>query len=389
MSRWRVANSLRWDQQQSVAARSPSVATGRFEMRGSGPRVDVSGEAGGGAISVRANDINVDSGTVTAQGGSTINCGDGGQVTFDAGGGPVIVASVIRASSPEGPCLGGSIEMTGQMVSISAEVDARGGGTASDDAIVVTAETGDVLLLGNARLRADGTGQVDGDGASGGGISIEATQGNVVAGGLPLSATGQSPGGSGGEIDLTAMGRVELTARTLLNGGSAGSGGRETILASGDIVVRGEISARGGSSDPEAQGGQVELRSGGDLLIDAPIDITGSNGGTVTGVAAEGSSLTSSILSRGSSIHGGRVDLTGCSSYISGTIDVRGLPGITPGSYRIEGASVEVASSAQLLAAPCTGACATIAAETATLSPSAVADPMPNVVSAQVACSPQ
>lgn len=362
------------------------LASGRFEMRGAGPKVDASAEAGGGVVSIRAAEILLGSGSITVAGGSGNGCGDGGLVTLDAAAGIASIGAVVRASTPEGPCFGGSIEVNGQSVAVSAELDARGGGLASDEAIAVTALSGDVVLFGGAKLRADGTGQSEGEGAGGGGITIEAVQGNVLAGGTALSATGQSPGGAGGSLEIWASGRVELTARSTFGGGSSASGGRIVVTGNDGVTVQGDVLATGGSSESESPGGFVELQSRGNLLVDALLDVSGSSGGVVTARAAETTSLLGTLRSRGTHFHGGRVELAGCSTYISGQIDVRGTGGVPPGSYALSGTAVEVSSSGRLLASPCTAQCATVSAESSTISPSAVLDPSPDLLPSSTVC---
>ncbi|MBY0275009.1 hypothetical protein K2Z84_06695, partial [Candidatus Binatia bacterium] len=59
------------------------VLTGQFLAKGSGPRIDTSGNSGG-PIRISAATIDLQTGTIVADGGTTEDCGDGGIITLEA-----------------------------------------------------------------------------------------------------------------------------------------------------------------------------------------------------------------------------------------------------------------------------------------------------------------
>ena len=160
------------------------VLGGTFKTKGSGPTVDTSGNGGGGLIRVIAAAIDLQTGTIRADGGSDQNCGDGGSIGLEAYDGALTSAINVKSTTGGNDCGGGSIAMTGESISVSGDVDAHGGGWASFEAITLTATATNVTVWSAAELNADGIGQPDGVGADGGQIRISAPLGSISAGGV-------------------------------------------------------------------------------------------------------------------------------------------------------------------------------------------------------------
>lgn len=208
-------------------------ATGLFSMEGSGPRIETSGTAGGGTIEVTAASLSLSTGLIVSEGGTGATCGDAGDISLKANAGPVTLASTIRANTGGSDCDGGSIRLSGTSVTISGDIDARGGSSASDEAIVIDSQSGDLLIANGAFLRADGTGQPDGEGASGGRIAL-LSGGNATVNGT-ISATGNAPDAVAGGVSIAANGNATIGGPINLSGFGTGAGGDLVVVAGGTL----------------------------------------------------------------------------------------------------------------------------------------------------------
>jgi cysteine-rich repeat protein len=179
---------------------------------------------------------------------------------------------------------------------------------------------------GNARARLDAAGQ------DAGGLLDLRSDGDVdVAGVLAAQSTS---GGSGGEIDVTAGGRITIAggAEVRAAGTARGDGGRVVVTGS-DVVVGGPIDVSG------ADGGTIDVSAGGDLsttaagTLDASSAAAVGEGGTI-GLDADGSvslggAVTATAAGNGldGGISGGAVGIgAGGSITVGGRIDVSGAP---------------------------------------------------------------
>jgi hypothetical protein len=361
-----------------------ALVTGAFVMRGSGPRIDTSGNGGGGGITVTASSVDLQTGVVTADGGGDENCGDGGVVVFEATGGSLASAVTVRAGAGSF-CGGGLIGLTGTSVSVSGDVDAHGGAYASDEAISLTATAGNVTVSGTAALSASGTGQSDGYGSDGGQITISAPAGAINLGGSSVSASGKSPYGSGGAVGLYASGNIAISSHLNLPAGSNGFGGEVVAEAGGSLSVTEDINVTGGDSSPYGQGGDVDFYSTGPATVAATIDATALIGGDV-GVESESTvTVSGHVTARGSRLDGGGVALAGCGVTVSGTLDAGASNGGPAGDIDIEARTVTLTSVSSVQATPCIeGSCIalTTATGSATIQSGASVAPTPTQIAA-------
>ena len=328
------------------------VTPGAFVMRGSGPRIDTSGNGGGGDIQVQAASVDLQTGVIAADGGTDLNCGDGGVITIVATGGSSSSAITLRATAG-GECGGGEVALTGAAVTVSGDIDAHGGAWASDQAITVTALSGNITVSGLAALMASGTAQSSGYGADGGQVTLSAPQGNVTLGGASVVATGKSPYGSGGGVTVEASGDVTVSSRLTLSGGSSGYGGEVVIAADGTLSVTGDIQVPGGASVPYGQGGVVDLVAGGQATIASTIDATALLGGDIAIQSSATVDITGQLTTRGSRESGGTIEIAGCVVTVNGRLDSGGSNGAVGGGIELEAGAVALQSSAIVQAAPC------------------------------------
>src|SRR5262245_22808954 len=168
---------------------------GPFRMLGSNPLVSVDSNALKGAITITAGSMDIETGTVSANGS------DGGVAIALEATGALVVAGTIRALGV-GPsdATGGEIEITGGSVEIRSRLDVSGRTGGSGD-VAVTATSGTILVTGTAQITANAQGSKDGSG-NGGDVALTAT-GTVTVDGK-LQADGPAPDGSAGSIEIAS-----------------------------------------------------------------------------------------------------------------------------------------------------------------------------------------
>ncbi len=229
--------------------------------------------------------------------------------------GPVSISGQIRARSESGDANGGTVEIRGGDVDISATIDASGG---RDD--------------------------------TGGDVSVA---GEFVV----LSSSINVAGGDGGTVDISADDTLELTDEVSITADAtlaAGDGGDISIASDNLAIVRGSISSRGrtGGDEGGGDGGAIAITGDNSLIVpsrDASID---ARGGSPDGLGGdiELSSLFGTLIVRtpvdASSIDrdglGGSIDLSSDGAMeIDTEIDVRGALG--------GGGDVEIDSLGSLL----------------------------------------
>jgi len=329
------------------------VLGGTFKTKGSGPTIDTSGNGGGGLIRVIAAAIDLQTGTIRADGGNDQNCGGGGAIGLEAYGGALSSAITVKSTTGGNQCGGGSITMTGESVAVSGDVDAHGGAWASFEAITLAATETNVTVSSPAELNADGTGQPDGVGADGGQITIAAPLGSISLGASAVTAVGKSPYGAGGGLSLEAGQNIASSSRVTIQSGSNGFGGILSADAGGTLTVTGEIVATGGGSLPDGEGGDVDLSSVGSLLISSVIDASAVTGGRVAASSGGVVSVSGTLDVRGSRYAGGQVELTGCSVQVDGTVDAAASNGGEGGYVSVEAVSISAGSTSHIVATPC------------------------------------
>jgi len=247
-------------------------ADARGEITIAGP---ISGEGG--------SDVQITSSTagLTVAVTGSIGAGDDGAILLEAGtlqsgtAARVVIAGPLTAG-------GGSIEITGRdSVELSGDLTADGAGSGADGgSIMVTADDGPVQVKGTSSARGKGTG------AKGGSLSIEAGTVLKVEGRLDASCAG----GSGGDIGLLALGRVEVSGTLLALTVDSGHGGQISVISTADDVrISGRLTSDSGSEQGApggtnmVEGCTVTIEKSGQL---SGLGVTGSNrisgrGGTV------------------------------------------------------------------------------------------------------------
>jgi len=243
--------------------------------------IDVMGgtEGSGGDIAMAATAVLMVSGSVEAQGGdggaidatsigactftatasvdanATASAGAGGDIDVECDGDMtmdgIVTANGRNGNEEDGGGDGGAITLTAQTIrSTRAESRASTTGGSPDGVggeIDLTAGTGGVDYRGRLEVTATGVDSI------GGSLTIDSDAGANLA--VQASATG---GGSGGDIDVSCAGTLQVAGGALLSAAAtnAGIGGDVALSSAADVVVDGALVADGG---PTGSGGSIRL----------------------------------------------------------------------------------------------------------------------------------
>ena len=269
----------------------------------------------GGELRARGNPVleggamRVEAGEITLAGKIDVSGAPGGNLTLVSTG-PLSVSGTIDATSRIDDESGGAIELSGTAVDLGGTISAAGGRTDTGGDITVTATA---LNL---------SGKLDASGGDGGSIDLSSDGiVNLFASGSLLADANQSSG-SGGEIDVAAGDDATLNGVVSAVGKAAavddigGDGGAITMEAAGSYrstAAGARLIATGGT--PEGSGGDVDLSTDADVIsLPRQIDVHASggdaDGGTISVDAAGAATFTWTMDVRGDGGGGGDIDLS-------------------------------------------------------------------------------
>jgi hypothetical protein len=307
-------------------------------------------KAHGGRLVVRTTGASP-SGNIASSG--TFDVRKGGSVVLYAEG-DVSLQGDVNADGTSAPDAG-SIEISGDAVTLQATVHAEGGGGGAGGRIDIEARSGSLVTQTSGNLSADacGTNSIPEDGGT---ISLRAA--TTMTLGRPIVTDGDLAG-AGGVVHLTAGGAFtgthNINARG--KGGTTGAAGGEiTLLASeatinGDWLATGEDSGDGGvirvrttTGDVDFQSGKFDVGTGGggkagDVRITAVADalVAGEVKANASGSTSVGGEIyiqagerveISDKLEALSTTTGGTqedaiIELSGCEVEITGNVKAR------------------------------------------------------------------
>lgn len=326
-------------------------------------RIDMSGNANGGVIEIRAGttitvagklnadsilvdggggsirlvsgtDLASPSGAVISASGGTAGPG-GGLLDFQAGGNLDI--------SPQLDCTGsdgGDVQIvTGGSLILRGGVNVNGPGDAGSGGSIDLASGSDTQILGQLLVRGTDSGTLSG-GGDGGFVDILADFGSVTIAD-DIFAEGADPDGGGGEITVTARGDVIVQSTAILSvraNGADGDGG-EMALEGKTVTVGGKLDVSGGTG-----GGEADITAYKDATVSAIIDARGRDNGSVGGVvlidtaqSVSGTLTITNTIDAGGGLcgdelgcgTGGSIGLTGCTIAVTspGKLDARAPAG--------------------------------------------------------------
>jgi len=258
----------------------------------------------GGKIMAIANGISI-SGSVDASGAP------GGTVTLTSMG-PLTLNGPLDVRSRDGGSGGGSVDLSGTDVTVSAiaKITALGGGQDVG---------GDVQLSAAGALSV--AGGIDASGGDGGTIDLSADTTLTIGTGIALKVDATSGGGTGGDITLSATGALSLSgdlSATGRNGSTdtgAGDGGTITVQGGSVSALPTSITLDVSAGTPDGIGGDIELSAtAGDVDYRGIMDAQGSgldgDGGTAAIDATGAVSIAGAIDAGGGRGGGGDIDLS-------------------------------------------------------------------------------
>jgi cysteine-rich repeat protein len=267
-----------------------------------------------GSIAVQKQSTSV--GKITMSGDSAA-----GTIQLNAGG-SVTVGGWLRAEKTAPNAYGGSIDITAglDIVTLNNSLISAVSGTVPGE---VTLSAGGKVDLGDL---------VDLDGVDGGDLTVIAG-GEVIV--RPVQANGRGDGtlggfGDGGDIDIEAGTRVQLLGAITTTGTTDGDGGSVTVAADfGDITISGTISADAiNPFDGGGGGGEIDLSAVGSLDIEAAVSAqasgSDSSGGDISGDAQVDITIGKPLDVSGGS-DGGTVDLDATGNLsVNATLKLQG-----------------------------------------------------------------
>jgi len=264
-----------------ISAGGPLTATNRGKIRAKGKGTP------GGNVSVVATSMTLD-GRIDARGGTggdievsttsgvmAINDklevdgadGTGGTITVSGAAG----VTTQRKLDADGATTGGTIDVSGLVVNVNGNLQARGNGSSGTGGAVTV--TGQFVAVRNVRLRG---------GASAGSFTATATTGSLTMNG---QVDMRAINGVGGTMELSAAGQLKVLRKARADGEVLG--GTITLESTGDAVI---VTDRLSVDSSNGAGGSVMVSASKDVTLDGGVDAAGETGGTV--VASAGEDLT-------------------------------------------------------------------------------------------------
>jgi cysteine-rich repeat protein len=301
-------------------------------------RIDVSGDAGAGDITLNAGGAVSIDGLVVAH--ASTSDGDGGCIMVTAGGTIGITGRLDTSSGSQGA--GGMICLAAVgTVSVSGVLDATGGDFDGGEIDVDSSQAS--VTLGELDVPGGGTS------GSGGTVMITAQQDITLQGPLNGPGGGQTgQGGDGADITVIANRSTRVLAPVNAVSGPDGSGGSPDIEGTnGDVVVSAAIKAAGIGTD--SCGGDVFLSAAGNLSVQQ-IDASGGTcgGGDIQATAVNGTlSLPAELDADGTAADsGGSMELAGQVLQVGAAAKLHANSGF--GSITLTACTLGVAAGAQV-----------------------------------------
>ncbi|MGH7788444.1 MAG: hypothetical protein ACRERC_16360 [Candidatus Binatia bacterium] len=286
-----------------VADGTMTIKAGTFTIQTGGRILAQEPDSSAGTVDVAAGSINL-AGQIQARGtpGGTVTLVSSGALTISTNG-KVLAGSSVQDDS------GGSVTVEGADVTIAGEVNALGG---------LEGSGGDLTIAASGALMV--TGALDAHGGDGGSVDVTSTGACTFTAAAVVEANASAIAGSGGDVDIDCDGDMAVDGSVAANGRNGseedggGDGGAIALGGSSIRVTRTEarVSATGGS--PDGVGGEIDLTAGaggvdyrGRLeLAAAGID---SIGGSLTVDSAGGAALAAQVTATGGS-SGGDIDVS-------------------------------------------------------------------------------
>ena len=312
--------------------------------------IDLSGGLGGGDLVVVAGSIGWAGGSVKAS--STSSDGGGGSISLMASG-SVVVAAALAAEGGRASG-GGSIEITGDDVTVRAGINVDGGNFDGGSVEVTAADA--LSVLGTATKISSHGALADEFAGYGGDITLQAG-GNLRFEGQ-IESLGAAPDASGGFVDLSAGGSVDLVAGSVITSTVAsgeGMGGNVSVGAGLDVSVSGVLDVGGPA---QGFGGSIGVIAARDVTVSATGQLR-VDAGVMAGSVSTGSprllTVAGMIDARGASGGLGGDIILGphCQAILRGTLHAGAAGAGRAGSIQTLATTLAIEAPAVLTATPC------------------------------------
>ncbi|MGH7788719.1 MAG: hypothetical protein ACRERC_17750 [Candidatus Binatia bacterium] len=310
-----------------------SLAGGDIMIR-TGTSADIFGQ-----VTVNGIGINSSGGLLDINTGTSMTSGPNSEIAaiggYDSDGGGEIditagTAVVLGNDLKVGGLDGGFTEVRAATTVTMQGVDASGGGDAGSGGCVDVIGGLGVQVLGE--IVANGASGEFMTGGCGGLICLDGAYGNLTIGpNGAVNADGASPDGGGGQVALLAQGNIIINGDLIAIGPDGETCGGDLCIDAGlDLTVNNGALINGSGGD---SGGEVELIAGRNITVNAPIDARGRQQGSLGGdIALRGGlfgsgSVTVSTQLNATSLpscsvelgcgQAGIIELTGCNVTVS------------------------------------------------------------------------
>jgi hypothetical protein len=283
-------------------------------------------ESGGGSAELRGVAISINSaGRINALGGGDDFGGDIDIAATDT----LSIGGNVEASGGEGGIVsmtaGGALSVAINVL-VKADANASGGSGGEITLLAGGVATMDGELSANGRNGSADTGAGDG-----GTIDVTGSAIAIPRAAARINAAAGSPDGVGGDVDLTSTtGAIDCQGRLEAHGpGTDGTGGSITLDALGALSIGGMFNAGGGRDG----GGDIDLLSGGDLIVSAAalLSVAGTSSGDGGDIDADvdgNATIGGELIGDGGPTEGGNggsVTVSGCAVRVESTARLSSL----------------------------------------------------------------
>ena len=293
-----LQNTLTIKDLPSDAVGSLTIKARSFTINGAGQIRGFSTNAPGGAVTIEAT-TTIDLNGTVGSGAVRLSGQDAGALTLIAQAGPVHIAGKLALNGEGLVGSAGSLDIqSGSTITITGEIDMHGGLQGAGGDLDLTAP-GDIVV----------SGFVDMSGGDVGGGFLDVTGGASFTLG-PLDMSGSGLGGDAGfaivDVDGTVRLQGEFRARGADNGEDCGDGADVDLTAGGDIFIQAEMDLRGRGTD--CSGGSLGL-FGSSVFIQSDVAMSGTgtfgSGGDVDATATNLFRLSATVELDGGESGGG------------------------------------------------------------------------------------
>ena len=243
-----------------------------------------------------------------------------GSITLTSTG-PLAVSGRIRGSAEAADASAASLDFAGTTVIVSASIDASGGREDAGGDFTVTGV--EITLLGGTDI----------SGGEGGTAEISATESLTLGVNSMIQADATTAAGDGGDVTISADGDVEIRGRVSTKGRAGGDdgggdGGPITVGGDNSVTVAADATLDASGSSPDGLGGDIEVSSFlGHILVAGRImsvsdDRDGLGGGI--DISADGTTRISGTLDARGALGGGG-DIALSSDALNVVVDAEGV----------------------------------------------------------------